>query len=92
MAPKIALVYYSMYGHIRTMAEAEKKGIEKAGGICDVYEVAETLPEDVLAKMHAPPKPSDITVLSDPGVLEPYDGIIMGIPTRYGNFPGQWKA
>ena len=92
MAPKIALVYYSMYGHIRTMAEAEKKGIEKAGGTCDVFEVEETLSEEVLTKMYAPPKPKDITVLSDPAQLESYDGIIMGIPTRYGNFPGQWKA
>jgi NAD(P)H dehydrogenase (quinone) len=28
MAPKIAIVYYSMYGHIAQLAQAEKKGIE----------------------------------------------------------------
>ena len=92
MAPKIAIVYYSMYGHIRTLAEAEKRGIEKAGGTVDLYQVEETLPEEVLAKMHAPPKPTDIPVISDPATLEPYDGFLLGIPTRYGNFPGQWKA
>jgi len=27
-----------MYGHIRTMAEAELKGIKKAGGTADVYQ------------------------------------------------------
>jgi len=38
MAPKIAIVYYSMYGHIKTLVEAEKKGIESAGGSVTVYQ------------------------------------------------------
>lgn len=42
--------------------------------------------------MYAPPKPTDIEVLSDPAQLEPYDGFLLGIPTRYGNFPAQWKT
>lgn len=29
---------YSMYGHIVKLAEAEKKGIEAAGGKVDVYQ------------------------------------------------------
>ncbi|KAK1987539.1 minor allergen Alt a 7 [Colletotrichum cereale] len=92
MAPKIAIVYYSMYGHIRQLAEAEKKGIEKAGGTADLFQVAETLPEDVLSKMGAPSKPTDVPVLDDPATLEAYDAFLIGIPTRYGNFPTQWKA
>ncbi|EON98805.1 putative minor allergen alt a 7 protein [Phaeoacremonium minimum UCRPA7] len=92
MAPKIAIVYYSMYGHVRTLAEAEKKGIEKAGGTADLFQVAETLPQEVLDKMYAPPKPTDVPTISDPTDLEGYDGFLIGIPTRYGNFPGQWKA
>ncbi|KAK4193260.1 flavoprotein-like protein [Podospora australis] len=92
MAPKIAIVYYSMYGHIRQLAEAEKAGIEKAGGTADLYQVPETLPQDVLEKMHAPAKPTDIPTLDDPSVLEQYDAFLLGIPTRYGNFPAQWKA
>jgi NAD(P)H dehydrogenase (quinone) len=92
MAPKIAIVYYSMYGHIRQLAEAEKRGIEAAGGKADLYQIAETLTDDVLAKMHAPPKPTDIPTLSNPSVLEEYDGFLFGIPTRYGNFPAQWKT
>lgn len=54
--------------------------------------IPETLSEEVLAKMHAPPKSADIPVLDDPAVLTQYDGFLLGIPTRYGNFPGQWKA
>ncbi|KAM3504038.1 hypothetical protein MY10362_003826 [Beauveria mimosiformis] len=89
---KIAIVYYSMYGHIKQLADAEKKGIEKAGGSADVYQIAETLSDDVLAKMHAPPKPTDVAVLNDPKQLLEYDGFLFGIPTRYGNFPAQWKT
>ncbi|KAM4058030.1 NADPH-dependent FMN reductase [Hirsutella rhossiliensis] len=92
MAPKIAIVFYSMYGHIRQLAEAEKKGIEKAGGQVDLYQLPETLPDEVLAKMHAPAKPTDIRVLEDPTVLTKYDAFLLGIPTRYGNFPAQWKT
>lgn len=92
MAPKIAIVYYSMYGHIRQLAEAEKRGIEKVGGTADLYQIEETLADDVLAKMHAPAKPTDVPVISDPTTLEAYDGFLLGIPTRYGNFPAQWKA
>ncbi|KAF2029998.1 flavo protein WrbA [Setomelanomma holmii] len=92
MAPKIAIVYYSMYGHIKQLADAELKGIKEAGGDAALFQVAETLPEDVLAKMHAPPKPTDITVLNDPSQLEEFDGILFGIPTRYGNFPAQFKT
>lgn len=40
--------------------------------------------------MHAPPK-SDIPVI-DAKTLESYDAFLFGIPTRYGNFPAQWKA
>jgi len=29
---------YSMYGHIAEIAEAEKKGIEAAGGKADVFQ------------------------------------------------------
>lgn len=81
-----------MYGHIQQLAEAEKKGIEAAGGTCDLYQVAETLPQEVLEKMYAPPKPTGIPVLEDPATLEQYDAFLFGIPTRYGNFPAQWKA
>lgn len=52
--------------------------------------VAETLPQ-VLTRMHAPPKSNDIPTIT-PEILENYDAFLFGIPTRYGNFPAQWKA
>ena len=42
--------------------------------------------------MHAPAKSADIPVLSNPSDLTKYDGFLFGIPTRYGNFPAQWKT
>ncbi|KAI0388848.1 benzoquinone reductase [Xylariaceae sp. FL0594] len=92
MAPKIAIVYYSMYGHIAQLAAAEKAGIEKAGGTVDLFQIPETLSEDVLAKMHAPGQSKDVPLLEDPATLEQYDAFLIGIPTRYGNFPAQWKT
>ncbi|KAF2118381.1 flavo protein-like protein [Lophiotrema nucula] len=92
MAPKIAIVYYSMYGHIKQLADAEKKGVEEAGGSAKLFQIAETLPDEILGKMYAPPKPTDVEVLTDPATLEEYDAFLFGIPTRYGNFPAQWKT
>jgi len=92
MAPKIAIVFWSMYGHIKQLAEAEKKGIESAGGKVDLYQLPETLSEDVLKMMHAPPKDSSIPVLEDPKTLLEYDAFLFGVPTRYGNMPAQVKT
>jgi len=92
MAPKIAIVFWSMYGHIQQLAEAEKKGIESAGGKVDLYQLPETLSEDVLKMMHAPPKDSSIPVLEDPKTLLEYDAFLFGVPTRYGNMPAQVKT
>jgi NAD(P)H dehydrogenase (quinone) len=41
--------------------------------------------------MHAPAKDATIPV-ADAKTLEAYDAFLFGIPTRYGNFPAQWKA
>lgn len=58
-----------MYGHVKTLAEAEKKGIEAAGGSATLFQLPETLPAEVLAKMHAPPKDESIKTLEDPKEL-----------------------
>lgn len=90
MAPKVAIIIYSMYGHVAKMAEAVKGGVESAGGKADIYQVAETLPQEILTLMHAPPKPAYPVIT--PAELPQFDAFIFGVPTRYGNFPGQWKA
>jgi len=41
--------------------------------------------------MYAPAKSASIPII-DAKTLENYDAFLFGIPTRYGNFPAQWKA
>ncbi|KDQ27868.1 hypothetical protein PLEOSDRAFT_1056411 [Pleurotus ostreatus PC15] len=89
-APRIAIVVYSMYGHVAKLAESVKGGLEKAGGAAAIYQVPETLSDEILTKMHAPAKP-DYPIIT-PAKLTEFDAFIFGIPTRYGNFPAQWKS
>lgn len=79
-----------MYGHIIDLAEAEKRGVEAAGGEAEIFQIAETFSEEVLAKMYAPPKSS--YPIATPDTLLEYDGFLFGIPARYANFPVQWKS
>lgn len=88
---KIAVIYYSTYGHVAKMSQHIKKGIEAAGATCDLYQVAETLPEEVLTKMHAPPKDPEVPIITADKLPE-YDGFMFGIAGRYGQFPAQMKA
>ena len=41
--------------------------------------------------MRAPGQSESIPFIT-PDILEKYDAFLFGIPTRYGNFPAQWKA
>ncbi|GME71568.1 unnamed protein product [Ambrosiozyma monospora] len=88
---KVAIVIYSLYHHIATLAKEVKKGVEATGATADIFQVPETLSTDVLKLLHAPARP-DIPIIEDPNVLKEYDGILFGIPTRFGNFPAQLKA
>lgn len=90
MAPRVAIIIYSMYGHIAKVAESVKAGVESAGGNATIFQVPETLPENVLKLMHAPAKP-DYPIASNDTLTE-YDAFMFGIPTRFGNFPAQFKA
>ncbi|EFJ51561.1 hypothetical protein VOLCADRAFT_87709 [Volvox carteri f. nagariensis] len=51
--------------------------------------VAETLPADVLEKMHAPTKPD--VPLADPHKLPEADAFVFGFPTRFGMMCSQMK-
>ncbi|KAJ3515715.1 hypothetical protein NLJ89_g1587 [Agrocybe chaxingu] len=89
-SPRIAIIVYTLYGHIGKLAESIKAGIASKGGNATIYQVPETLSEDILAILHAPPKPDyPIATLE---TLSEYDGFLFGIPTRFGNMPVQWKA
>jgi NAD(P)H dehydrogenase (quinone) len=90
------------------VAEAVKAGIESAGGSATIlqcvillfqspiliqphrYRIPETLSQEILTKMYAPAKPD--YPIATPQDLTNYDAFLLGVPTRYGNFPAQWKV
>lgn len=92
---KIYVVFYSMYGHIYKMAEAVAAGArEVSGAEVKVFQVAETLSADVLAKMGASEakKPFAHVPVIEPNQLAEADAIIFGTPTRFGNMTAQMRA
>lgn len=90
MAPKVAIIIYSLYHHVATMAEAEKAGVEAAGGVAEIFQIPETLSQDVLTKMYAPARPD--YPIATPETLTQFDAFLFGIPTRFGNLPAQFKT
>lgn len=86
---KVAIVIYSLYGHIATMAESVKKGVTSTGAECEIFQVAENLSDEILKKMHAPPKP-DYPIIT-PDKLKEFDGVLFGLSGRYGTPPAQMK-
>ncbi|KAI7886064.1 NAD(P)H:quinone oxidoreductase, type IV [Lichtheimia hyalospora FSU 10163] len=88
--PKVFVLYYSTYGHVQTLSRHIRKGLESQGVEVETYQVPETLSEDILEKMHAPPKSDDPVITVDK--LKEADGFMLGIPTRFGSMPAQWKS
>jgi NAD(P)H dehydrogenase (quinone) len=96
---KVNIIFYSMYGHVYRMAEAIAAGArEVEGAEVGIYQVPETLPEEVLEKMGAIETKklfAHIPVLTrdmNEEVLAGADALIFGTPTRYGNMTAQMRA
>jgi NAD(P)H dehydrogenase (quinone) len=92
-SPSVAIIYYSMYGHILTVAREIKAGLEAKGANVDLFQIEELLPPSVLSKMGAPPKPADVMTINHEFLqkLPEYDGLLFGFPTRFGMMAGQMK-
>ncbi|KAJ1698425.1 hypothetical protein LUZ63_006937 [Rhynchospora breviuscula] len=91
MAAKVYIVYYSMYGHVAKLAEEIQKGASSIEGVeTKLWQVPETLSEEVLGKMGAPAK-IEVPVIT-PNDLAEADGILFGFPTRFGMMCAQMKA
>ncbi|CAA7618556.1 NAD(P)H:quinone oxidoreductase [Magnetospirillum sp. UT-4] len=86
---RILVLYYSTWGHVESMAEAAAEGVRQAGAEGVVKRVPETIPDPVLAQIHA--KTGQAAPLADPNELADYDGMLIGTPTRYGNMAGQMR-
>ncbi|MCS7024796.1 MAG: NAD(P)H:quinone oxidoreductase type IV [Bryobacteraceae bacterium] len=94
MSVKVQVIFYSMYGHIYTMAEAVAAGArEVEGAEVSLYQVPELVPEEVLERTGAKAaraKFAHVPVAS-PEQLAEADAIILGAPTRFGNLAAQMR-
>ncbi|KAK4376086.1 hypothetical protein RND71_006763 [Anisodus tanguticus] len=89
---KVYVVYYSLYGHVETMAREIQRGVNSVQGVeATLWQVPETLPERILEKMKAPKKPDDVPEITPEQLLEA-DGFIFGFPSRFGVMAAQFKA
>ncbi|KAI8374255.1 NAD(P)H:quinone oxidoreductase, type IV [Radiomyces spectabilis] len=89
-AGKVYIVSYSVYHHVHKLALEIQKGLRSTGVTTKMFQVQETLSDDVLKMIKAPPKP-DIPVIK-PEQLAEADGILFGMPTRFGTMPAQMKG
>lgn len=87
---KILVLYYSMYGHIETLANSVAEGVRTVEGTGVVIKrVPELMPPEVAAKYGA--KTVQAAPVADPKELADYDAIIFGTPTRFGNMTAQMR-
>ena len=87
---KILVLYYSMYGHIETMAGAIAEGAASVEGTqVTIKRVPETMSEEARQRIGA--KLDQNASVATPGELADYDALIFGTPTRYGNMAGQMR-
>lgn len=96
---RVNVIFHSIYGHIYKMAEAIAAGAKEVEGAeVKIYQVPETLSDDVIEKMgaieekkrfaHIPVVTREIYA----EVLGESDALIFGTPTRYGMMTAQMRA
>jgi NAD(P)H dehydrogenase (quinone) len=92
---KVLIPYYSAYGHIFQMANAIAQGAKEAGAEVKLVKIAEfdAVREAMSSQewyVKAQESQANIPEATHDD-LEWADGIIWGIPTRYGSMPAQMK-
>lgn len=87
---RILVLYYSMYGHIEAMAEAEAEGARSVAGVeAIIKRVPEIMPEDKVRTLGA--KLDQKAPIATTDELGEYGGILFGTPTRFGNMAAQMR-
>jgi NAD(P)H dehydrogenase (quinone) len=77
---------------VAALAEEIRRGAASVAGVeAKLWQVPETLPDEALAKMGAPPKRAGVPAIV-PAELVEVDGVLFGFPTRFGMLPAQMKA
>ncbi|QTF93782.1 NAD(P)H:quinone oxidoreductase [Halomonas sp. BM-2019] len=88
---KVLVLYYSMYGHIETMANSVAEGARQVEGVeVTVKRVPETMSAEAFKA--AGGKSDQAAPEASPKELADYDAIIFGTPTRFGNMAGQMRT
>lgn len=88
---KVLVLYYSMYGHVETLANAVAEGARAVDGVeVTVMRVPETMPPDV-ARQHGA-KLEQAAPVASPKELGDYAAILFGTPTRFGNMAAQMRS
>ncbi len=87
----VLVLYYSSFGHIETMAQAQAEGALRVAGVRAVVKrVPETVPVE-LARTYGY-RVEQTAPVATPDELDQYDAIIFGTPTRFGNMAGQMRT
>jgi NAD(P)H dehydrogenase (quinone) len=87
---KVLVLYYSMYGHVETLAGAIAEGTREVTGVETVIKRVPELMSPEAAKKYGV-KLDQAAPLADPKELGDYDAIIFGTPTRFGNMTAQMR-
>ncbi|RJP56275.1 MAG: NAD(P)H:quinone oxidoreductase [Deltaproteobacteria bacterium] len=92
---KINIIFHSIYGHIYRLAEAIAEGAGQVSGTqVKLFQVPETLPDEVLAKMGAIETKKMFAHIPTAilGNLTEADAVVFGTPTRFGMMSGQMRT
>ncbi len=92
---KIKVVFYSAYGHTYKMAEAAVEGAkEVAGAEVSLHRFPETLSSEIIEQMGAGEVQRSLAHIPEVthDDLVEADGLIFGVPTRFGNMCGQARS
>jgi NAD(P)H:quinone oxidoreductase, type IV len=94
MSAKIAVYFYSTYGHMYEMAKSAAEGIKEAGAEAVLLRVPETLSPDIVAAMGATEAQKAFAGEKSADFKEfgGYDGYVFATPTRFGVVPAQFKT
>ena len=91
MSTRVLILYYSMYGHAETLAQAVA---HRARAVADTQvtlkRVPELMPEAIARKPVA--KLDQAVDFAEVDELADYDAIIFGTPTRFGNMAAQVRS
>ena len=86
----VLILYYSMYGHVETMAKAVAEGARSVEGVdVTIKRVPDLMSEDAARKAGA--KLDQEAPIATVDELPNYDAIIFGTPTRFGNMCAQMR-